>query len=88
MPLDEDRSEETTQVDSLIQLAGADQPSNVKSVWNDVLLTDLFTCLKLNKLHSPEVFFCFVFSFPILNLYLYEDSFLKVLFDMSKDRFR
>lgn len=88
MPLVEDRSEETTQVDSLIQLAGADQPSNVKSVWNDVLLTDLFTCLKLKYIHQKFFLYLFVFSFPILHLYLYEDSFLKLPFDMSKDRFR
>lgn len=48
MPLVEARSEETTQVDSLIQLAEADQPANV-------LLTDLFTGPKI-KVHSPQYF--------------------------------
>lgn len=39
----EGRSERTTQVDSLIQLAKADQPSEVKSVRSYLLSSDFFT---------------------------------------------
>lgn len=49
----EARSEKTTQVDSLIQLAEADQLSEVKSVRSYLLSTGLFTDFKDISVLSP-----------------------------------
>ncbi len=78
-------------MDSVIQLAEADQPSEVKSVRSYLLSTDLFTDFKDINVHSPFSISVYSISFFWLQMFqfkLYENCFLKFFFEtfLSKDR--